>query len=259
MKIAIVSLLVALVVLLFACRGGASEVPAEPSPGHVHAPGDHDGHRDGHRDGPAHGHTHTHHDGMPHRFERADDWVERFESPERAAWQKPDEVVASLALPPDAKVADLGAGTGYFSVRLARAVPRGRVYASDVEPDMVRFVTERAEREGLSHLIPVQGQANDPALPETVDVVFLCNVYHHIEDRAAFFSAVRDKLTADGRLVLVDFDVDAPDDAPGPPKQHRIAASQAIAELEPLGFELSKHDTDLLPYQYVLTFRAPKP
>ena len=79
--------------------------------------------------------------------------------------------MASLKLPPDAKIADIGAGTGYFSVRLAKAVPQGVVYAQDIEPDMIRFLSERASDEGLSNLRPLQAKPDDPALPEPVDLV----------------------------------------------------------------------------------------
>jgi tRNA G46 methylase TrmB len=91
-------------------------------------------------------------DHVEHRFEDANRWAQVFENPERDEWQKPDEVIRALALRPDAVVTDVGSGTGYFAVRLARAVPRGRVLGVDVEPDMVRYLNERARREGLSNL-----------------------------------------------------------------------------------------------------------
>ncbi len=117
---------------------------------------------------------------MPHRFEKAEEWAPRFEDPERDAWQKPDEVIAALALPPDAKVADLGSATGYFAVRLARAVPKGHVYGVDIEPDMARYLTERARHEGLNNLTAVVGEPADPKLPEPVDLVLVVDTYHHI-------------------------------------------------------------------------------
>ena len=193
---------------------------------------------------------------MPHRFEDAEAWAKHFESPERAAWQKPDEVVAGLELPEDAVVADIGAGTGYFAVRLAAAVPNGQVFASDIEPDMVRYVRERAEKEGLANLTAVEGTADDPKIPQPVDVVFICNVYHHIEDRAGFFGRLRASLQPGGRLVLVDFKKDAPEDAPGPPAKHRVAAEQMAAELAEAGYTHVSTDSELLPYQYVIMFTA---
>ena len=199
-------------------------------------------------------HRHAH--AMTHRFENADAWARHFEDPERAAWQKPDAVVSALHLAPDARVADVGAGTGYFSVRLARAVPRGKVYASDIEPDMIRYLRERADEEGLANLVAVQGRPDDPALPEPVDLVFLCDVVHHIADRTAFFTRVRDELAPAGRVVIVDFEPDAPADAPGPPPEHRLSPERIAEELGPAGLRLEHADRELLPHQYVLTFTA---
>ena len=94
-----------------------------------------------------HGEQHMH-----RRFDDAEKWSKVFDDPARDAWQKPVEVIAALKLAPDAVVADIGSGTGYFAVRLARAVPRGRVYGADVEPEMVRFLNDRAARESLGNL-----------------------------------------------------------------------------------------------------------
>ncbi len=203
----------------------------------------------------AHG-DHRHTGPMHHRFENAEEWAKHFEAPERAEWQKPDEVVASLELDPAAVVADLGAGTGYFAVRLAGAVPQGKVFAVDIEPDMARYVTERAEKEGHGNLVAVQSKPDDPSLPEAVDVVFLCDVYHHIAERPAYFGRVRESMKPGGRLVIVDFDPAAPEDAPGPPAKHRIGVEQVQEELAEAGFELVRRDDDLLPFQYVVELKV---
>jgi tRNA G46 methylase TrmB len=97
---------------------------------------------------------HTHH----HDFKGAEHWAKVFDDPARDAWQKPHEVIGALALAPDAAVADIGAGTGYFAVRLAHMTPKGRVYAVDIEPDMVRHLRERAAKSGLANLEAVQGK-----------------------------------------------------------------------------------------------------
>ncbi|AKJ08207.1 Methyltransferase type 11 [Archangium gephyra] len=135
---------------------------------------------------------------MPHRFENAEEWAKRFEEPERDAWQKPDEVVKALSLPADAKVADIGAGTGYFAVRLARAVPQGRVYGVDIEPDMVRYMGERAKRENLGNLEAVLGEPGDAKLPEPVDVALVVDTYHHIGDRVVYLKRLGEKLRPGG-------------------------------------------------------------
>src|SRR5256885_7904291 len=109
---------------------------------------------------------HTH----EHRFEDADKWSEVFDDPKRDSWQKPHEVIQALALKPDAVLADIGAGTGYFSVRFARMLPKGKVYAVDLEPDMVRHLAARVKREQLANVVAVQAAPHDPKLPERVDL-----------------------------------------------------------------------------------------
>ena len=142
-----------------------------------------------HGDAPMHGHHHAPSSGdQPGYHRRFDDpaqWAQRFESPERDAWQRPDLVVSSLSLAPDARVADVGAGTGYFSVRLARAVPQGRVWAVDVEPTMVRWVLDRARRDQIANLTAVLASPDDALLPEPVDLVLVVDTYHHISARTA--------------------------------------------------------------------------
>src|ERR1041385_6757514 len=120
---------------------------------------------------------HTH----QHSFGDAENGSPVFDDPERDAWQKPHAVLQALALRPDAVVADLGAGTGYFSARLANMYPKATVYAVDLEPDMVRYLGERAKREGLANLKPVQAAAGDARLPEKVDLVLLRSEEHTSE------------------------------------------------------------------------------
>ena len=103
-----------------------------------------------------------------HSFHDAQQWAQVFDDPARDEWQKPHQVIGALSLKPDARVADLGAGTGYFSARLSRMLPQGKVYAVDVEPGMVKYLGERAEREGLKNLYPVKGSAQEANLPEPV-------------------------------------------------------------------------------------------
>src|SRR5678815_5591414 len=122
-----------------------------------------------------------------HSFGDAEKWAHVFDDPERDAWQKPHEVIQALALPGDAIVADIGAGTGYFSTRLANMLKAGRVYAVDLEPAMVKHLAERASREGLANLVPVQAAPDSPRLPAKVDRVLVVDVYHHIAARERYF------------------------------------------------------------------------
>jgi SAM-dependent methyltransferase len=190
---------------------------------------------------------HTHR----HSFGDAEKWAHVFDDPARDAWQKPHEVIQALALPPEARVADLGAGTGYFAARLANMLPGGRIYAADIEPDMVRYLGERAKREGLANLVPVAAAPDDPHLPEMVDLILLVDVYHHIEDRVAYFRRLHEALRPGGRVAIVDFKLDSP---AGPPRAARIAPDTVKAEMAAAGYALTA-TFDFLPRQYFLVFQ----
>jgi len=191
-----------------------------------------------------------------HSFGDAEKWARVFDDPKRDAWQKPQEVIQALTLKPDAVVADIGAGTGYFSIRIARALmPRGRVYALDVEPDMVAYIAERAKRERLGNVIAVAAKPDDPRLPDKVDVMFLVNVYHHIDSREQYFKKLRPALKTGGRLAVIDYRMDAPE---GPPRHTRIAPERVKAELKSAGYTLAE-EHGFLPRQYYLIFRASTP
>ncbi len=204
-----------------------------------------------HGDAPHDGHGHVHRGGH-HRFEDAEAWAQVFDDPARDAWQKPDAVLDFMKLAPDATVADIGAGTGYFAVRIARRLPRGTVLATDIEPDMVRWLTDRARDEGIENLVALRSTADDPGLDRPVDVAFMCDVFHHLEDPPRFFGRLRERLARDGRIVIVDFDPRAPQDAPGPPAAMRIAPERIVEQLRPVGLVQSRLDTTTLPYQYIL-------
>jgi SAM-dependent methyltransferase len=186
---------------------------------------------------------------MPHRFEHADDWVKAFDDPARDAWQQPDRVIAVLALAPEMTVADVGAGTGYFTVRLARAVPRGQVIATDIEPDMVRYLGERAAREHLSNVRAVLAGSADPNLaPASVDRILIVDVWHHIADRVGYATGLAKALRPGGRIAIVDFTLEA---THGPPKHHRLRAEQIVADLRAAGLDASV-DPTALPEQYIV-------
>lgn len=186
-----------------------------------------------------------------HSFGDAERWARVFDDPERDAWQKPHEVIQALALAPDARVADLGAGTGYFSVRLANMLPRGRVYAIDISPDMVHYLEARAKRESLANMFAIAGAPDDPRLPEKVDLVLLVNVYHHIEDRQRYFDRLRAALRPGGRVAVIDFKPNSPY---GPPRASRVAPEAVAAEMKTAGFALSG-EHGFLPHQYFVLFQ----
>lgn len=188
---------------------------------------------------------------MPHRFEVAADWVARFDAPERDAWQRPDEVIAALAIGPGAVVADLGAGTGYFAVRLARRHPEARVLGLDVEPDMVRHMTERAAKEGLTNLAARVSPPNAAALDEGTTHVLVVDTLHHIDGRVGYFQRLRARLAPTARLAIVDFRLESDK---GPPRQWKLPPERVTTELAEAGFSLvARHE--FLPDQYFLVFQ----
>lgn len=236
-------------ILASAC--GPAQPPAEASPpphGHGH----------GHHAHGAHGHAHGAHGEGPlvHRFDNAAEWAKEFDNPERDAWQKPADVVALLQLAPGMKVADVGAGTGYFEPYLSRAVgPTGSVLAVDVEDSMVAYLKERATREGLANVTASKGEFEDPKLPAgSVDRVLIVDVWHHIAAREAYAAKVKDALVPGGFVAIVDFTLEAKH---GPPKEHRLTADQIKKELETAGFTVELA-TETLPDQYVVIGRKPE-
>jgi len=194
------------------------------------------------------------HHAMPHRFEDAEKWAAVFDAPERDAWQKPELVIRRLVTRPDMTIVDIGAGTGYFSVRFARALPKGRVVALDIEPTLLAHLEARAVKEGLANLSTWLASPADPDLIDLhgqVDLAFVCDTYHHIADRSAYFAKVAHALAAQGRVAILDFKLDSPR---GPPREHKLAPEAVIAELAEAGLVLVDR-TDELPDQYLLEFR----
>jgi ubiquinone/menaquinone biosynthesis C-methylase UbiE len=126
----------------------------------------------------------------------------------RDEWQQPQKVIAALKIQPGASVADLGSGGGYFTFRLAEAVgPSGKVYAVDIDRDMVDLIAERATKEGRSNVEVILARPEDPSLPKAgVDLIFTSNTYHHIEDRVAYFANLRKYLRRNGRVAIIEFD-----------------------------------------------------
>lgn len=185
------------------------------------------------------------------RFQDAKEWARRFDDPARDAWQKPEEVIRALGLPRNAVVADVGAGTGYFAVRLARAVPEGRVYGADLEPQMVRHLQDRAAAEGLSNLKVVQASREDPGLPEPVDLVLLVNVQGLIVNPGDYFRRLRQSLKSGGRVAIIAARPEAP---VGSPKQMRAPADEVKRDMARQGYGVvAEHD--FLPHQYFLVFQ----
>lgn len=196
--------------------------------------------------------------GSDHDFADVDHWRRVFDDPARDVWQKPRELVAALAITPGMWVADLGAGTGYFSRWLDAAVgPAGVVFAVDTEPNLVAHLRTRAEREQTTRVIPVLASRDDPRLPpRALDLVLIVDTYHHLDHRLAYLRRLGGALKTQGRVAIVDWQQH---DLPvGPPPEHKLARTQVIAEMQAAGYVLTAEPA-LLPHQYVLIFeRGPR-
>jgi SAM-dependent methyltransferase len=185
-------------------------------------------------------------------FDNAEEWAKSFDDPARDHWQMPARVIDALQLKSGQLVADVGAGTGYFTVRLAKSPAAPKVYAVDIEPSMVEYVTRRAAREGLKNVAAVQAGPDRTNLPEPVDLVLIVDTYHHIPNRVAYFTALKTRMKPGARLAIIDFRKDAPS---GPPEEFRFTPDQISAELTRAGFALqSSHD--FLPRQIFLIYRV---
>lgn len=193
-------------------------------------------------------------EGQMHRLHRDPEaYIAMLEDPARDAYQKPGQVLDSLDLRNGEIIADIGAGSGYFAFRMARRVgPQGRVYAVDISPEMILHLNRKARDLGLSNVISVLADPDDPLLPENaVDRFFICDTWHHVDNRSAYLAKLRRMLKPGGQVVMIDFQKR---ELPlGPPVTMKIARDDLIAEMQSGGFKLVR-EFDFLPYQYFLVF-----
>jgi ubiquinone/menaquinone biosynthesis C-methylase UbiE len=193
---------------------------------------------------------------VSHSFESAEDWARHFDAPDRREWQKPEAVLRMLAIEDGQTLADLGCGTGYFTVLLSALVgPAGKVYAVDIEQAMLDHVMSREDLPALDNVVPVLAEPADPLLPENeIDLILTVNTWHHINGRIKYLKKLQRALKPHGRLVIVDW---REGDLPmGPPAGHKLDRDKVIKELAKAGWELTTEGT-ALAYQYVLIFRSP--
>jgi len=197
----------------------------------------------------SHGHGDKY--GNPHDL---DSYIARLASPERDAWQKPDELVAALRLQPGQVACDVGAGPGYFALRLARAVGEsGLVYAVDVEPRILDALRERLAQ-GPRNVVPVLALAADPLLPpRACDLILVVNTFHHFPDPPSYLRRLARSLRPGGRIVNVDYEKK---ETPfGPPLAQRVSREEFLRQAESAGLTLAA-EHKFLPYQYALELKA---
>lgn len=223
---------------------GATAQMSPPTAAHEH-------HQHGTTSGDTKGHSSKGHaQGYHRKFNDAKHWTKVFDDPERDKWQLPEKVVEALNIRPKDVVADIGAGTGYFAFRIAKAQPAAKVYAADVEKDMLEFLAAESKRQNSKNVIPFEIKTTKPELPEKISVVLVVDTFHHIDSRVQYFKDLKSSLAKNCRIVIIDFTDKSP---VGPPQDHRIDKKEVIAELEEAGFRLSK-EHDFLPNQYFLEF-----
>jgi ubiquinone/menaquinone biosynthesis C-methylase UbiE len=180
-------------------------------------------------------------------------YIGALEDPKRDAYQKPHEVVHALGLKPGDIIADIGAGSGYFTFHLARHVgDKGKVYAVDVSPEMILHVNRRIREFKMNNVVSVLADSDDPLLPDqSVNRFFICDVWHHIENPTKYLSLMKKILKPGGEVVIIDFH--KKEFPVGPPMNMKIAREDVIKRLESNGYRLTKEHS-FLPYQYFLVF-----
>jgi len=191
----------------------------------------------------------TSHDELRDRCDNPDDLqqaIARLDDPGRDQWQQPDLVLSALGLTQESVVCEIGAGTGYFALRLAKLA--AWVYAVDVEPQLLSLLRDRAATAGVQNLTPVLGLSMDPLIPpDTCDLALVVNTFHHVPDKAAYLRRLRSALRRGGRVVIVDFHKR---DLPvGPPAEHKLDREECLDHVGSAGMRV-RSDIETLPYQY---------
>jgi ubiquinone/menaquinone biosynthesis C-methylase UbiE len=192
------------------------------------------------------------HERMPNVME----YLDRLDDPKRDEYQKPAQVVDALRLRPGMHLADLGAGSGYFTRRFVEALGEtGKVYVVDIEPEALKHVERRlAQVHRPSQAVFILATPENPKIPiESVDLIFVCNTYHHIENRTKYFRTLKSSLKPGGRIAIIDFYHDDRSGELGFPKRHLVPQEKVTDEMTAAGYRLST-EHPFLPKQYFLEF-----
>jgi SAM-dependent methyltransferase len=174
------------------------------------------------------------------------------EGPDREQWQKPDQIMDALLIAEGSIVAEIGAAGAWFTVRLAQRVGQnGKVYAEDIQPEMIEAINRRAQRENLTNVKPILGAARDPRLPNGLDAVLIVEVYREMDDPVELLKKVARSLKPQGRIGIVDFT--AGGGGPGPAPEERVSPETEIRAAEAAGLQLIKRE-DVPPFMFLLVF-----
>ena len=182
------------------------------------------------------------------------DWLDR---EERAREEQPEKAIAQFNLKPGMMIGDVGAGTGYYSIRMARQIePNGIVYANDIQPGMLEKLSAKAAQAHVSNIVTVLGSESDPKLPAgKLDLVVMVDVYHELSRPQRMLEGIRESLKPGGRLVLLEYRKEDPSIPIRP--EHKMSLEEVKAEISPEGFRFEK-DVDKLPWQHIIFFRKPE-
>jgi arsenite methyltransferase len=180
-------------------------------------------------------------------------YISFLDDPQRDAYQKPHEVIIALGLKQGEVLADIGAGSGYFTFRLAQdAGETGRVYAVDVSPDMILHMNQRIRDLKIKNVVTILSAPDDPLLIDgSIDRFFICDTWHHIQNQQHYLALIRKMLKPGGQVIMIDFQ--KKDSPVGAPMEMRIAREDLIKQMEANGFKIAQEHT-FLPYQYFLIF-----
>ena len=180
-------------------------------------------------------------------------YIAYLEDPQRDVYQKPDEVIAALDLRKGETIADIGAGSGYFTFRLSSPVgEKGRIYAVDTSPEMILHMNQRIRDMKLKNIVTVLSTPDDPLLSDgSIDRFFICDTWHHIQNQTQYLALMKKMLKSGGQVIMIDFQ--KKETPMGAPMELRIAREDLVRQMESNGFKLAKEHT-FLPYQYFLVF-----
>jgi ubiquinone/menaquinone biosynthesis C-methylase UbiE len=185
-------------------------------------------------------------------FADMEKYIEFLERKDRAIWQRPDTVISSMNLKGTETIADVGAGSGYFSFRFASKLPKGKVIAIDIEPEMIRHIHHKVMSSDIKNIEVVLASEDDPKVSEKVDIVFICDVLHHLKNRAEWLNKLSSEISKGAKLILIEFkEGNLPE---GPPEKIKISSKEMLAVVSQAGFTLIRKNTTLLPYQNYFEF-----
>lgn len=179
-------------------------------------------------------------------------WLERTE---REKEEAPSKAIAALALAPDAVIADIGAGSGYYSFRIAPVVPKGRVIAVDIQPEMLDYLRKESAKRGLRNVTPHLGAVDDVRLPDaSLDAALMVDAYHEFDHPVEMLASLRRALKSGGRIYLLEFRAEDPEVPIRP--HHKMTEAQARKEFAAAGFRFVVNKPDL-PWQHLMVFERP--